>query len=194
MTFGWKCVTVSRNLIIRSFSGQNRQDTLTALEKYLKDFEGVLIIVSHDRAFADKVVDHLFVFEGDGHVKDFQGTLSEYASTLIEMENESAVATTGGKDTKRQTDNYKESRNERLKQQNAARKAKKDMDKLEKSMEKLRAKGEDLQKQVDESHEKGWSVLADLTAKLEEVKNQIDEQELKWLEAADVVETAELEL
>lgn len=63
-------------------------DTLYALEAFLEQFQGVLVTVSHDRAFADKVTDHLFVFEGDGVVKDFGGTLSEYASCLVEMENQ----------------------------------------------------------------------------------------------------------
>jgi ATP-binding cassette subfamily F protein uup len=162
------------------------------LEKYLQDFQGVLIIVSHDRAFADKVADHLFVFEGDGVVKDFQGTLSEYASTLIEIENESVMTTAASDKGQSQTADYKEDRNVRLKQQNASRQAKKEMEKLEKSIEILRSKAQDLQKQLDESKDEGWSVLADLTAKLDEVSGQMDEQELQWLEAASVVEQARL--
>lgn len=63
--------------------------TLQALETYLQEFAGVLLIISHDRFFADKVTDHLFVCEGNGVIKDFSGSLSEYASTLIELENES---------------------------------------------------------------------------------------------------------
>ena len=61
-------------------------DTLSALEGYLQEFKGVLLIVSHDRSFADKVANHLFVFEGNGVIKDFAGTLSEYASTLVEIQ------------------------------------------------------------------------------------------------------------
>jgi ATP-binding cassette subfamily F protein uup len=61
-------------------------DTLAALESYLAEFNGVLVIVSHDRFFVDKVTEHLFVFEGDGVVKDFLGSLSDYAECLIEDE------------------------------------------------------------------------------------------------------------
>ena len=59
-------------------------DTLRALEGYLEDYKGVLVIVSHDRLFTDKVTDHLFVFEGDGVVKDYLGSLSDYAECLVE--------------------------------------------------------------------------------------------------------------
>jgi len=59
-------------------------DTLSALESYLAEFNGVLVIVSHDRYFVDKVTEHLFVFEGDGIVKDYLGSLSDYAECLIE--------------------------------------------------------------------------------------------------------------
>jgi len=59
-------------------------DTLSALEGYLAEFNGVLVIVSHDRFFVDKVTQHLFVFEGEGVVKDYLGSLSSYAECLIE--------------------------------------------------------------------------------------------------------------
>ena len=169
-------------------------DTLSALESYLQEFEGVLLIVSHDRSFADKVSDHLFVFEGDGIIKDFSGTLSEYASALVEIENESvSVATKTAAQTPPEID-YKESRGIRLEQRNAVRQAKKDMNKLEESIEKLRAKAAELQKQLDESADEGWTVLADLTAELEKVNEEINEKEMGWLEAADLVEATEVEL
>ena len=59
-------------------------DTLAALEEYLAEFKGVLVLVSHDRYFVDKVTEHLFVFEGDGIVKDYLGSLTDYAETIIE--------------------------------------------------------------------------------------------------------------
>jgi len=61
-------------------------DTLSALETYLAEFNGVLVIVSHDRFFVDKVTQHLFVFEGDGAVKDYLGSLSDYAECLADEE------------------------------------------------------------------------------------------------------------
>jgi ATP-binding cassette subfamily F protein uup len=64
-------------------------DTLSALEDYLAEFNGVLVIVSHDRFFVDKVTEHLFVFEGEGAVKDYLGSLSDYAETLVDEEKAS---------------------------------------------------------------------------------------------------------
>ena len=171
-------------------------DTLSALEGYLRDFKGVLLIVSHDRSFADKVADHLFVFEGDGVVKDFAGTLSEYASTLVEIENE-ALSTATSKSsipTTKDDTNQKEDRNRRLAERNAIRQAKKDMDKLDKALERLRAKAQEIQKELDGSSDDGWTVLAELTAKLERVNSEIEHKELEWLEAADIVESAEIEV
>jgi ATP-binding cassette subfamily F protein uup len=61
-------------------------DTLAALEEYLAEFNGVLVIISHDRYFVDKVTNHLFVFEGDGVVKDYLGSLTDYAECLVDEE------------------------------------------------------------------------------------------------------------
>src|ERR1035437_5524519 len=62
--------------------------TLNVLEDYLRNFQGCAIVVSHDRFFMDKIVDHLFVFEGQGHIKDFPGNYSEYRDWVIEKEKE----------------------------------------------------------------------------------------------------------
>jgi len=172
-------------------------DTLQALEEYLQEFDGVLIIVSHDRAFADKVTDHLFVFEGDGEIKDFIGTLSEYAATLIEIENEnisvkSAMAS-GDDDSEDKKAVYKEDRDRRNRQRNEVRNAKKRMESLEKSIERLKEKVAAVQKELDDSSEEGWSVLADLTEKLSSLTTEIDEKELEWMEVAEVVEEAEMQ-
>jgi ATP-binding cassette subfamily F protein uup len=171
-------------------------DTLTALETYLQEYDGVLIIVSHDRAFADKVTDHLFVFEGNGEIKDFAGSLSEYASTMVEMENESIPGGSSGKESGESTEKktaYKEDRAQRNEQRNTLRRAKKDMENLEKSMEKLKVKATTMQKDIDGSSDKGWSVLAALTEDLGKLNEEIDEKELQWMELAELLEEAEVE-
>ncbi|KAL7580256.1 hypothetical protein ACA910_012993 [Epithemia clementina (nom. ined.)] len=169
-------------------------DTLTALEQYLQEFKGVLLVVSHDRSFADKVADHLFIFEGDGEVKDFAGTLSEYASTLIDIETE-------GIDRKQSMDpeseekkiTYKEKRAKRNEQRNTIRQAKKEMDSIEKSIEKIKVKAADVQSEIDLKSNEGWSVLADLTSKYNQYTEDLEEKEYRWLELAELVEAAELE-
>jgi len=171
-------------------------DTLTALETYLQEFKGVLLIVSHDRAFADQVTDHLFVFEGDGEIKDFAGSLSEYASTMVKMENES-IPGGSSKGTDDDTDKkaaYKEDRVQRNEQRNIVRKAKKDMEKIEKSTEKLKAKAAALQKEIDNSSDEGWSVLATLTEDLSKLNEKVDEMELEWIELAELLEESEVEV
>lgn len=165
-------------------------DTLTALEEYLAEFQGVLLVVSHDRAFADKVTDHIFIFEGDGKVIDFDGSLSEYARTLVDMENES-IAPTTVESTERKVA-YKEDRAKRNEHRNNLRRAKKDMDNLEKSIDKLKEKATALEKDIEGNQDEGWSVLAELSAKLEAVNGEIDEKEIRWMELAEELEEAEV--
>eukprot|EP00522_Entomoneis_paludosa_P004695 CAMPEP_0172471770 /NCGR_PEP_ID=MMETSP1065-20121228/67991_1 /TAXON_ID=265537 /ORGANISM="Amphiprora paludosa, Strain CCMP125" /LENGTH=786 /DNA_ID=CAMNT_0013229883 /DNA_START=52 /DNA_END=2414 /DNA_ORIENTATION=- len=170
-------------------------DTLTALEQFLQEFKGVLIVVSHDRSFADKVADHLFIFEGNGEVKDFVGTLSEYASTLIEIEGE-GIGVGGGSNEapgeKKST--YKEDRAKRNQERNAIRQAKKEIDKLEKSMEKIKAKVVDIQGEIDSRGDEGWTVLAELTEQLGKYNEEVEEKELRWLELAELLEESEAEI
>jgi ATP-binding cassette subfamily F protein uup len=171
-------------------------DTLSALESYLEQFQGVLLTVSHDKAFADKVTDHLFVFEGDGVVKDFGGTLSEYASCLVELENQKIQqASNGGdgvsSDVNKQAQ-YKEDRTKRNEERNFVRSAKKEMLNIERALEKLKSKAVDIQTELDEtSSDEGWSVLAELTDKLNALNEEIEEKELRWLELGEKLEQIE---
>ena len=170
-------------------------DTLNALESYLQSFDGVLILVSHDRAFADKVTDHLFVFEGDGEVKDFGGSLSEYASTLVELESQ---AVSGAKVLEKEADSkkgsYKEDKAKRNEERNMIRQAKKEMEKVENAIEKLKEKALKLEHEIDKSSGEGWSVLADLTDKLNKINAEIEERELQWIEFAEKLEEAEVDV
>mmetsp|Transcript_3611 Transcript_3611/g.7967 ORF Transcript_3611/g.7967 Transcript_3611/m.7967 type:complete len:736 (+) Transcript_3611:101-2308(+) len=167
-------------------------DTLRALEGYLEDFKGVLVIVSHDRSFTDKVTDHLFVFEGNGVVKDYLGSLSDYAACLVEQEKE--VESSGSlvdSDTKKAS--YKEDKQKRLERRNAMKKMKRDLGKIEPAIEKLKKKAEGVQAEIDDSAEEGWTVLADLTDNLQKINDEIEEKELEWLEIAESLETLEEE-
>jgi ATP-binding cassette subfamily F protein uup len=177
-------------------------DTLQALETYLQEeFDGVLLIVSHDRSFADKVSDHLFVFQGAGEVVDFQGSLSEYATTLVEMENDRipGQSSSGGPSSLFDNENkklaYKEDSSKRNEQRNTISRARKDMNNLDKSLPKLREKAANIQKEVDScSSNEGWTVLAELTEKLQMANQEIEEKELRWMELAELVEEAEVEV
>ena len=173
-------------------------DTLRALEGYLEEFNGVLVVVSHDRLFTDKVTNHLFVFEGNGIVKDYLGSLSDYAECLVEQENiEDAAAGGGSSGTIVGSDSrkgsYKEDKEKRLERRNLIKKMKRDIDKIEPVLEKLRAKVIILQMEIDTSSDKGWTVLADLTDKLQKVNDEIEAKELEWLELSEVLEGLEVE-
>jgi len=169
-------------------------DTLRALEDYLDGFQGVLVIVSHDRAFTDKVTDHLFVFEGEGVVKDYIGSLSDYAECLVEQEDSNdgdSNSATVGSDNKKAS--YKEDKGKRLERRNAIKKMKRDLGKIEPAIEKLKAKVQVVQTEIDNSAEEGWTVLADLTEKLQTINEEIEEKEMEWLEVAETLEILEEE-
>lgn len=195
-----ECVFLQRPnfLILDEPSNDIDINTLAALESYLQEFKGVLLIVSHDRFFTDKVTDHLFVFEGNGLVKDYMGSLSEYADCLVEQEKNSpqygdATSTTTQKQND-DDDGAAERRKQANERRRAANKAKKEMKKLEKSMEKLKASANELQQELDEASStdgQGWTVLAELTDKLQNTNDQLEEQELEWLELAEQVELAQ---
>lgn len=182
-------------LILDEPSNDIDLNTLNALERYLQSFNGVLIVVSHDRFFTDKVTEHLFVFEGNGIVKDYIGTLSEYAECLIEQENIGVGGTSQSSLAPNAEDKkavYKEQRGQRNGERNAARKAKREMENLEKKIDKLRKNASVIQGSIDStSPDEGWTVLAELTEKLDALNDEIDEIEGMWLEAAERVEQAE---
>lgn len=172
-------------------------DTLSALESYLEQFKGVLLVISHDRAFADKVTDHIFVFEGDGVIKDFQGSLSEYGSCLVELENQkiqesvSSDPNESGSTNEKQR-NYKEDRDKRNEARNFIRRTKREMTSIERSLEKLKPNAADVQAEIDAtSSDAGWTILAELTDKLNSINEEIDDKEMRWLELGEKLEEME---
>ncbi|KAI2499621.1 ABC transporter [Fragilaria crotonensis] len=184
-------------LILDEPSNDLDLNTLSALESYLQDFEGVLVIVSHDKFFTDKVTDHLFVFEGNGAVKDYLGSLSEYAECLIEQEKTffSNTNNNGNSDNSlseiegKSKSTYKEDKVARNDRRNTLRKLTKEMDNTENSITKLKARAAALQSEIESSDGgEGWSVLADLTAKWNAVNEEIDEKETRWLELAEAID------
>lgn len=126
------------------------------------------------------------MFEGNGIVKDFTGTLSDYAECLIEDDNTGVIDQ--GED-KQST--YKEDKKARMHRQNLLKSNKKEMNNLDNKMEKLREEVKQLEIQIEESSDEGWTVLADLTAKMDKINEEIDEKEMRWLELAEEIELAE---
>jgi len=167
-------------------------DTLSALEDYLEEYKGVLVIVSHDRFFTDKVTDHLFVFEGNGIVKDFSGTLSDYSECLVELENAPNSSTSdNSSDGQDRQITYQEDKKARMQERNELKKNKREMSKLEKDIEKLKAQVPAIEQEIESSADEGWSHLAQLHDKMTGINEEIDEKEMIWLELAEAIELAE---
>jgi ABC transport system ATP-binding/permease protein len=159
--------------------------TLNVLEEYLKSFAGCVIIVSHDRFFMDKIVDHLFVFEGDGKITDFPGNYTIYRNKqLIDEENEKAKAQN---QAKKKEPEKPQSNNEL----NAAQKKKltfnekREFETLENEIAQLEAEKEMLETALN-SGNLTHDELFRQSEKLVLIKEQIDKKELRWLELSEL--------
>ena len=151
--------------------------TLNVLEDYLKNFQGCLIVVSHDRYFMDRVVDHLFVFHGDGNVQDFPGNYTQYRLEQGTKNQESRPNTTETK-----TEKIKTEQKRRL-----SFKEKRELEELEKQMPLLEEEKAQLEALLS-----GGATLPDeiakASARYKEVQDALDEAEMRWLEIIDQVD------
>lgn len=147
--------------------------TLGILEDYLVNYKGCAIIISHDRYFLDNIVDHLFVMEGDGEVRDFPGNYSDWRQYCSEKAKISVSATpTDAKPAQRTT----MERKPRL-----TFKERKEYEALTTEIDELSAEKNSL----EESFSKGEGDIAALSLRYNEVKNRLDEAELCWLELSE---------
>jgi ABC transport system ATP-binding/permease protein len=167
-------------------------DTLSALEEYLSEYKGVLVIVSHDRFFTDKVADHLFVFEGNGVIKDYAGSLSDYAECLIEIEQSTGQSSNENEDDKKAS--YKLDKQVRMQRNNDLKKYKKEIISIEKKIDKLKTEVMKIEQDIEAKADEGWSVQAKLTDEMNAKLSEIDELELNWLDISEQIEIAEAEL
>lgn len=153
--------------------------TLEILEDYLSKFSGCLIVISHDRFFMDRCVDHTFVFMGDGVIKDFPGNYSEYRAWKEAHEKEETTA----QKQKAESKPAKPRSNNRDKSQKLTFKEKREFEELTESIERLTKEKEELfnlfnsGEQIDD--------VATTASRFEEVKDLLDEMELRWLELSE---------
>ena len=152
--------------------------TLQILEEYLQDFPGCVIVVSHDRYFMDKVVDHLLVFKGQGEIKDFPGNYTQYRewSALEENKtsNTSQTSTTNTKPSYRHDDRRRLSYKE-----------KREMEQLEKEIAAL----EEEKKQIEEALCGGTTSVDEITTmskRLPLLNEELDEKSMRWLELSEI--------
>jgi len=166
--------------------------TLQILEEYLQDFPGCVIVVSHDRYFMDKVVDHLLVFRGNGDIKDFPGNYTQYRewAKMTGDEGSSRDEVRGA----RYEDSSKAGANlvprtshlaPRTEKRKLSYKEKREMEQLEKDIEAL----ENEQKQLEEALCSGTLSIDELTEKskrLPVLKDELDEKSMRWLELSEI--------
>ena len=154
--------------------------TLDVLEEYLKEFKGSLIIVSLDRHFLDRIVDHLFIFCGNGVVKDFIGSYSEYHEYLRDYEAEMKAK----ENSKPQSSRANEQRQASPKKKKLTYKEQKELEQLEKDLEALGAEKLELESAMS-AGTLPYDKLQAASARFGEISSLIDEKELRWLELQD---------
>ena len=152
--------------------------TLQILEEYLQDFPGCVIVVSHDRYFMDKVVDHLLVFKGQGEIKDFPGNYTQYREWSALEESRETKESRDSKDTNKAS--YRHDERRRL-----SYKEKREMEQLEKDIAVL----EEEKKQIEEALCGGTTSVDEITAmskRLPQLNEELDEKSMRWLELSEI--------
>lgn len=153
--------------------------TLGILENYLSEFKGCVIVISHDRFFLDNIADHLFVFTGDGQVKDFPGTYTEYRQWRDEQQRMARQAESSSDSADKQQPRRQAERKRKL-----TFKERREMEALESEIEQLTAEKEELTALFN-----GGSTSDDIAAKATryaEVNALLDEKEMRWLELSEI--------
>jgi ATP-binding cassette subfamily F protein uup len=165
--------------------------TLGVLENFLSEFQGCILIVSHDRYFMDRLVDHLFIFEGNGVIKDFPGNYSQYRQSVAGGQQpsnapsgEKSVSATGIHPAKKPSSLA-------ISQGNCKRqlsfKEKREFELLEKEITELTKEKETVTRQLNSSATP-FDELQKLSVRIGEVTRQLDEKELRWLELSELLQ------
>ncbi len=168
--------------------------TLNVLEEYLKGFPGTLIVVSHDRFFLDKLADHLFIFEGEGAIKDFVGSYSGYRQYMkdkeaekraLERENEARKGGSSSNGKEKNLTNSQREKTQPPKKRKLSYKEQREFEQLEKEIESLESE----KKELEEALSSGNMEIAKLTEaslRIGEIIEILDEKMLRWLELSEI--------
>ena len=149
--------------------------TLNVLEQYLKNFRGCLIVISHDRYFMDKVVDHLFVFHGEGKVQDFPGNYTQYRLEQGTKSQEPRPIAQVVKSEKVKTEQKRK----------LSFKEKKELEELEVRMPKLEKEKNQLETLLSGGSSSA-DEIAQASKRYKEVQEELDEAEMRWLELSEI--------
>ena len=177
------CTVLMRNpnfLVLDEPTNDLDIQTLEVLEEYLQDFPGCVIIVSHDRFFMDKIVDHLLVFRGNGEIKDFPGNYTQFREwESLKPKAETADKSNATSEKKEKREFVGEQRRKKT------YKEKCEFERLEKEIAEL----EKEQKQIEEELCSGTLSIEQLTEKskrLPIIKESLEEKEMRWLELSEI--------
>jgi len=155
--------------------------TLNILEEYLKEFGGSLIIVSHDRHFLDKLVDHLFVFCGNGVVKDFVGSYSEYREYIKEYEAEQRAKERAAEKAIREP----QKQDKPAQKKKLTYKEQREFEQIEKDLEALAAEKAKLEEALS-SGTLPFDKLQETSERIGQIIAETDEKEMRWLELSEL--------
>ena len=156
--------------------------TLNVLEEYLKNFQGCLIVISHDRYFMDKVVDHIFVFHGGGNVQDFPGNYTQYR---LEAKEAYPKPLPEGKGLKGESLEVKGTKTKTEQKRRLSFKEKRELEELEKQMPQLEEEKAQLEALLS-GGATNPNDIAQASARYKEVQDLLDEAEMRWLELSEI--------
>lgn len=149
--------------------------TLQVLEEYLQDFAGCVIVVSHDRYFTDKVVDHLLVFHGDGKIQDFPGNYSQYRQYLLLQPKEQAEA------KPKQSKSYRNDTRRKM-----SFKEKREFEALEAEIDVLTKEKEQIETALSSGQLNSVDII-EISKRLPLLNEELDEKEMRWLELSELL-------
>ncbi len=158
--------------------------TLNILEEYLKEFSGSLLIVSHDRHFLDKLVDHLLVFCGDGVVKDFIGSYSEYREYIKDYEAMQKAQSRAADESGQKKNKAVQSASAPARKTKLTWKEQREMEQIEKDLESLAAEKAGLENSIC-SGSLPFDKLREASERIGEIIALTDEKEMRWLELSE---------
>ena len=159
--------------------------TLTVLDNFLQNFQGSLIIVSHDRYFMDRIVDHVLAFEGDGKIKDFVGNFSEYReSRKQEAESKKPEVISKAENTINKDDNNSASSIKQTPKKKLSFKEQRELETIDKEMPELEKQRAKILDQLNNKTD--YEEISKLSDELQKVSDQLEEMEMRWLELQEI--------
>jgi ATP-binding cassette subfamily F protein uup len=161
--------------------------TLGVLENFLSEFAGCIIIVSHDRYFMDRLVNHLFVFEGDGVIRDFPGNYSQYRQSAVGSKQLTVDSPKSVLNVPMSNDTSKTSNKQPATKKQLSFKEKREFEMLEKEIADLTKEKETITKKLT-SGKTPFQELKVISKRIGEVTRLLDEKELRWLELSEVLQ------